>query len=182
MKQQREEKESEKKQRDIDEAEKRNVRKLDREFNESMRYLHQNQLTTEQIEERERNIRFQNRYVTKEFFNHVLNIDIFNQDSGQIAKNQIPQSFYNGKEYIESFFPAFCDEMKGQIYSALHQNDMSSHSIVELRLFTIQHDFGYLTPGDEKKATVSFYQTIKQDDLIIIIPFIKQDFPSKFSD
>ncbi|CAG9331640.1 unnamed protein product [Blepharisma stoltei] len=170
--------------KEAEDAENARLSQKEKDFNNAMKYLQKSQnMTPEEQEAQARTARYHNRLVISEFYNFVLSLDLTNPDPPPLARKAIPIGFKNGKYYREFFLPAFFDELRADIFCALNQNDMSSQSIIELRLHSLQQEYAIVVPGDEKSGNVSFYKSIKQDDLVIIIPCsTKVDIPPRFSE
>lgn len=130
-----------------------------------------NEITAKMIEENERKERYKLREDISEFYSFIVDFNVLDITYADDSP-QIPIRFKNGKDYIAAFMPAFFDELKGVISSALNQIDLTENSILELRLFNSTSGIGLLTPGQEMpKSKRSFYNSIKSDDLILLLPY-----------
>lgn len=122
----------------------------------------------EQVLEREKKIRESFQDSTFEFFNYLLNINLFASDQ-QTGFSSIPQNFRHGGEYIKYFMPAFFEEVKGEIISAVSQNNMSNFWVITLGLSCSKDSNAEYFNFEDAVMSRRFSGNVHTDDLLMLI-------------
>ncbi|OMJ84448.1 hypothetical protein SteCoe_14461 [Stentor coeruleus] len=162
----------------------REKKRLDEsKYQESMKNYKYTPVIDDKNSENERAKRKANINETSSFFNNLLRIDIKNLAESFSEYEVLPLHFNNGAEYIEKFEIPFFGEIRGEIVSALQQNNMSEYCIVELSCHSTQKSFGFLSVKGRIGGMFDYYQRVQPDDLLLIIPYVQEDdkkFTTKF--
>ena len=141
-----------------------------RQYKENMKLMEtRKSMTDKQKKELNRKRRFNSRNDHSEFYKKILDIDVFNIKES--TTDRIPTTFEDGKMYLKTFKSAFFEEVKGEVSSCLQRNDMSKHSVIEFNLEKTSGGLSYLTPGKEHTGKVSFFESMRQEDLILIVGY-----------
>lgn len=104
---------------------------------------------------------------TQEFFSHLLSIDLY-KNASDYQLHKIETSFANGAEYIKSFIPAFFEEVRAEVISAVNQNNMSKYWEINVGIFNSKSENHYLEFEDSEKNE-KFSTNIRMEDLILMI-------------
>ena len=124
--------------------------------------------TEELILEREKKIRESFQDSTFEFFNYLLNVNLFASDQ-PAGFSSIPQNFKHGGEYIKYFMPAFFEEVKGEILSAVNQNNMSNYWVITLGLSCSKDSNAEYFNFEDAIMSRRFSGNVHTDDLLMLI-------------
>ena len=146
------------------------------------------QISDEEVKRRAYMIRYNTRFELSSFYHFILNTDVYNLTfSGSCT--EIPTKFSDGAVYIQAFESAFFEEVKGEILSALRQNDMSEFCTTSLSVHSEKDGFGFLVSRDDRDqdpGRFRFNYRVQNDDILLIIPnlsdFKDTEFKHNFSD
>lgn len=111
---------------------------------------------------------------TQEFYNFILNLNIRAQEPLEF-KEELPVFFGHGGEYVEKFQNAFFEEVRGEIFSALQQNNMSEYCVVIAKVHSAHDNFIFLSIKGRIIGTFDYFGRVQPDDLIILAPYKKEE-------
>lgn len=146
--------------------------KNEREYRERMRNqeIVMPELTPEELKRIEKLSRFKQRFNVASFYNFVLNIDVYDERLPENS-SKIPITFLNDEAaFIESFEPAFFNEVKAEILSGINQNDMSDFCLCNFSVHSNKEGFGFLNARSEIGGKFNFMYRVQSEDILMIIP------------
>ena len=131
---------------------------------------------------KEKNMRYAQVTNTSDFYNYILNINLFNKEIPSLP--EIPIGFRHGGEYINCFQPCFFEEVKAEILSSLNQIDGFSLTTVICSVHSTKEGFGYLNVLEAEKSRFNFHLRSQAEDIVLIIPYeeyLEKDLLKNFS-
>lgn len=174
----------EERQREQIEQKIREKKRLDESlYHENMKNYKYTPIIDDKNSENERAKRKANINETSTFFNNLLRINVKYLAESFAEYEELPLHFNNGAEYIEKFELPFFREVRGEIVSALQQNNMSEYCIIETSCHSTHNNFGFLSVKGRIGGKFDYYQRVQPDDLLLIIPYAQEDnnkFTTKF--
>ena len=119
----------------------------------------------------QKNLRQNNRHTLCEFYSFLLKMNVYDIKLVDDMP-MIPNIFEHGGEYIQYFMPAFFEEAKAEIISALNQNDMTDFSVVKFYIHSIsKEDNLILLAREEAGGKFKFFNRAQPEDILLIIPY-----------
>ncbi|OMJ71654.1 hypothetical protein SteCoe_30073 [Stentor coeruleus] len=121
---------------------------------------------------------------TQEFYNFILNLNIRVQEPKEFQE-ELPILFAHGGEYVEKFQNAFFEEVRGEIFSALQQNNISEYCVVIAKVHSTHENFTFLAVKGRVIGTFDYFGRVQPDDLVILSPYKKdedQEIKENFND